>query len=792
MDSENKFTNQSPLDDKSEGVLGINGEENNAPVDPNSLPKEEIKADSASAEDGTSSNTEIELSDNKAPEQEESNVVSEPSEESQPNLEENISSNEAEEEPFSDDVNEVSSEVAGEESFDFEDEAASETSFEEDLPLEEASSQIEENESPVEETSPEDGSIAEFSEEETESLEEESLEESELDEAEESASNESVEDSSETKPVKESPFLPEGSPRGEAPFQNESGKKTMAKAEKAYFGKTRGLDSNASFKHLLDILRNNGKNYLSQKLRQEEKAYDDTFIKKLEEGFEAIDSIILNPRTFIKENPELVDAGRAKKINSQSIVHLASHTQYVYDVDEKNNVTPMKILTVNSDVDYQIYENRFVWCLINKAALFIEKRFHYIKDHGETRDSEVLYVRNNTEINGAKYEFDSRIVVSVPSADNGNAEHNADLLVRLGKLRERAAYYRKSSFADQMKGAKVVTNPIHRTNMIVKEPHYHACYELWNFLDSYSQLGVHFDVKETERPFTEDDYSDVLTLVGASYASLRSSLSDRIDIGSAKIRTKAIDPKVNFSLEDETYGDGRFLFDQFKEGYPAAKEDEENRPFEDCFPTFEEAKKDRQNLEERFAEYGVKKHLIDMAIEEDKARQVALEAEERKKAMEEATKAEEEEKARIKAIEDAKRAEEEAKEAALREQLEAEEEEKLRQTRLEQRKKALEAKGFDLSPIVAAPSTDTAPTAEPAIEVAPAAEETPKKKYKPVKVMRDISGRVITAEEKAKAKKGEIRFRKVSKEEIAEMRKKQKEAEEASSNEKESEGTPEQ
>lgn len=172
--------------------------------------------------------------------------------------------------------------------------------------------------------------------------------------------------------------------RGEIPLASGETKKTLSRAEKGYFGRIRNLlDNNASFRALYDALRHTGKTLMSQKLREEEKAYDDLFIEKLEEGFEAIDSIILNPRTFIKENPELVDAGRAKKINAQSIVHLSSHTQYVYEVDQNNDVTPMKILTINSDVDYQIYENRFVWSLINKAALFIEKRYHYILDHGK-------------------------------------------------------------------------------------------------------------------------------------------------------------------------------------------------------------------------------------------------------------------------------------------------------------------------------------------------------------------------------------------------------------------------
>ena len=556
--------------------------------------------------------------------------------------------------------------------------------------------------------------------------------------------------------------------RGEIPLASGETKKTLSRAEKGYFGRIRNLlDNNASFRALYDALRHTGKTLISQKLREEEKAYDDLFIEKLEEGFEAIDSIILNPRTFIKENPELVDAGRAKKINAQSIVHLSSHTQYVYEVDQNNDVTPMKILTINSDVDYQIYENRFVWSLINKAALFIEKRYHYILDHGETRDSELLLLHNVTEIGGTRYELDSRIAVSRPSSDGGKAEQNANLLLRLARLRERAAYYRKSAFAESMKGAKMVANPIHRTNMIVKEPHYHACYELWTWLDSYAQLGVHFDVKETEHPFSEGDYEDLMCLVAASFLNVRSSLSEPLI--PEKTKSKSLDPKVVFSLEDENYNDGRFLYDQFKDGLAPRKEEEEkdySNP--EVYPDFETAKRQRKELEERFSSYAVKKHLVDLSIEEDKARAVALEAEARRKEADEEAKRKEKEKFLAAEKEIAKQKALQRAYAVIDANQRMLEEERLRQTRAELRREALRAKGYVF------------PNAEPtpSVFLSPSSESNDKKKrYKTIKIVRELhSGRLVTPEEQ---KEGGLKFVRVSKEELLQRRKQAKEAREA-------------
>jgi predicted component of viral defense system (DUF524 family) len=79
---------------------------------------------------------------------------------------------------------------------------------------------------------------------------------------------------------------------------------------------------------------------------------------------------------------------------------LAEHTEFVRSVDAKGNVTPERILSISTEEDVQIYENRFVMTLIKKLIIFIEKRYNFIKDHGETRDSDVLLIHNISTIDG--------------------------------------------------------------------------------------------------------------------------------------------------------------------------------------------------------------------------------------------------------------------------------------------------------------------------------------------------------------------------------------------------------
>lgn len=498
-----------------------------------------------------------------------------------------------------------------------------------------------------------------------------------------------------------------------------SPKAKLNHAQKAYLARMKNLvSSSSSFQSLLLQVREQGKNYVRQTERLESKKFDGKFVDELEKGFNAIDQIIANPRTFIKESPELVEAGLAKKINAQSITHLASHTQFVHSVDEKGNVTPEKILTIHAEIDMQIYENRFVMTLIKKCSLFIEKRFNFIKDHGETLDSDLLLIKSVSDIDGAKYEIDSRIKVSTPSKDGGNKEKNEDVLQRLASLRERCAYYMRSPFMAEMQGAKDVANPIHMTNLIVKNPHYHAAYELWKFVDAYTELGVSYNVSETEQDFSQPYFEEILALVMADILTLRSNRVKNKVINPKKSKDRVVNPKVLFNLEDETYYDGKFLYDQF----PTYKK----KRHSPMALTPEEAKKERLALEENLREERYKKTLIDEEIEKQKNKDIAKEAVERQKKLEaeekariKAEKAKEKELAKQKALEERKRKAEEKK-ALLKEQKE------LEKTRRSVTRQAKNDKKAKLEPLIEKPIEEVLPVEEkkPIEEIKPEEKKT--------------------------------------------------------------------
>ena len=429
----------------------------------------------------------------------------------------------------------------------------------------------------------------------------------------------------------------------------------------------------ASFEATKQAIRE-GETYLRQTERIEVKAFDNSFIERMEGTMDSLSKIVANPRSFLREDPEVVEAGLVKKVSSRSVAHLSSHAHFVQNIDAHDNVIPKKLLTTFTEMETQIYENRFIMTLIRRCLDFLQERYVYITEHGETYDSDLLLLHTKTVIDGLTYSIDTRIQAREPSSDKGQSKRNDDLLLRLGDLRQKFAYFLYSPFMEAMKGAKEVSSPIHMTNILLKQPDYRKCYELWNFLDAYESLGISFDVTETNQRFDKAYFDQIYSLLAASVLTLSSNrVKDRVIHNEENSTRKVYEPEVIFTLEDVTYDEGRFIYNYF----PQEKAKRDNP----MALTPEEAKAEQDALKALIAEQRKAKPRIESDILADKDRLVLTLAKARKEARAELEKQRKAEEAKRRAEE--KKAQKEAakKEEEKEREENAQEEEDLESAR---------------------------------------------------------------------------------------------------------------
>ena len=116
-----------------------------------------------------------------------------------------------------------------------------------------------------------------------------------------------------------------------------------------------------------------GENTIDQKNRVLHKVVDETWLKVIEEGIDAIFNIVDKPRRFITTSEEVVPVALAKKITADSVRHLSMNTQFIAS-DENGDIQPTRVLNVTTEESYDLYENRFIYHLIQRLFAFVDKR----------------------------------------------------------------------------------------------------------------------------------------------------------------------------------------------------------------------------------------------------------------------------------------------------------------------------------------------------------------------------------------------------------------------------------
>ena len=263
---------------------------------------------------------------------------------------------------------------------------------------------------------------------------------------------------------------------------------------------------------------NGGDNIFFQKYRMETRLFDFDWINTVEESLDKIDNIVRNPKSFIKEDQEVVPIEKAKRTGYEAVKHLSSHSQFVKEVTPDGLIKPSKILTSERNIDYAIYENRFVKTLLLKLVPFVEKRYDALVKLMNSDYFNKMNSRSSFNFNGTDVEYELNMSIHRKITDGDKAEHNELLLERAKIVRQRVMGFYNSEFMANLAGAREVFPPIQRTNILMKEPNYHKCYQLWAYISEQGEFKYEIDVKEADVDFSKEYKDQIKKLTLLAYA----------------------------------------------------------------------------------------------------------------------------------------------------------------------------------------------------------------------------------------------------------------------------------
>lgn len=251
-----------------------------------------------------------------------------------------------------------------------------------------------------------------------------------------------------------------------------------------------------SYKYMQDMLKSDfTHNYIEEALKDgdegkdsifgktNEKVIDMDWVIAIEETLPYIQKAIEEQRRFIKQAENVVRIKKAKKI-----------------------------LTVEREEGFAIYENRVLLTLIHKALMFVDDKYSKMKDVPNDSYNNITMNRH-LELNQQKIDFSVNYVNEnheslAEDLDVEDIESLSDF-DRIRRIRQGLNECLATPLMKEIAKEPQVKPPLTQTNLLKENPNFKKAVELWSFLDTYKKQGFELVGEEYNGKMTDENKEDV-------------------------------------------------------------------------------------------------------------------------------------------------------------------------------------------------------------------------------------------------------------------------------------------
>jgi len=165
-----------------------------------------------------------------------------------------------------------------------------------------------------------------------------------------------------------------------------------------------------------------------------------------------------------------------------------------------------KLLNVNKEEDYDTYENRLIYTLVQKMKMFIERRIKFLQLalENENKDNKFFDYDAKSKIMGEnvemKFALNSKLDKNENLGDDTNIEEILEKIEDIKKKINEITSENVYKIIDK-KHIQWIKEPIRKTNVVLKNVHFQYAMKLWEYLKE------NFDEKEANIE-EQKDYMD--------------------------------------------------------------------------------------------------------------------------------------------------------------------------------------------------------------------------------------------------------------------------------------------
>lgn len=402
----------------------------------------------------------------------------------------------------------------------------------------------------------------------------------------------------------------------------------------------RALGSNDFYRFFMESIAR-ADNSIQFSNRKEVKTIDPLWIERIETALDGFQHVVSLPRQEIREEELIVNVAHAKKTGEDVVRHLASHASMVDDYNgDTGDVTPNRLMQKYREDSIGLYENRLVFTSLEMAHHFVKIRHDALFEAMSDEFGAKLKVRSDMDSATEHVHMESFLHIKNTASILDTDAKNREIFDRISRLYRMLGVFMNTEFARQMAKLDRVKGPIHKTNILKRNPYYRSAVDLLEFLRSYDQVGYVITVEEQNPVVDEQFQEDIFHNVLFQYLVLKSHLEDEQDRQvplARKPKQRALKPKFIKEIIEEMVEDydlpdveiRKVLIEELtKEQLMAEEEAERRRIVEEQ----ERRKKEEEERQEALRKAEEERLAAEKAAEEEARRKLEEEARNRAEA----------------------------------------------------------------------------------------------------------------------------------------------------------------
>ena len=244
------------------------------------------------------------------------------------------------------------------------------------------------------------------------------------------------------------------------------------------------------------------------------------WVEAIEVGLPFFEKAIKEERQFIRNDGEVLPIEKIRKTSKDSIQDLAKHANYITHEapdDLETEVLPDKMLMIQKESDFAIYENRVLYAGLMYLKDFVASRLVEIK---ETTNTYLVkqHIKKLIDMGSRKIHINldyDETRVNDPLLTDKNTEK--DVIDRLDEILTGILALLKTPLMREVSKAEMVSRPIAKTNILKMNRNFRESLACFEYIANYQGKG--FSIEHIEKsliPYTKamnESYSEMLIML---------------------------------------------------------------------------------------------------------------------------------------------------------------------------------------------------------------------------------------------------------------------------------------